>query len=98
VSERTGQIVLPTEPGERLEAACRIAGALAEAGVQELELAEADACVRRRLTARGCDLPRIIASARPGTTLSGAGVSVLIEAGTARFVATGLVSERLGTG
>jgi hypothetical protein len=76
-------------------AASAVAGALAEAGVQLLEVNDPRACRTWTLKARESDLPRALLEAEPGTTLSGAGVALLIDERQIRWVAEAPIATRL---
>lgn len=80
-------VALPEELSERAAAAARVAGALAEAGVLSLRLADPRACATVELAARTTDLPKVILDAHPGTTLAWNGGSALIESDAITIVA-----------
>jgi len=95
--ERRGEIALPpaSDQAGRLAAACRIAGALAECGVQRIELAEPRACRVLALEARTSDLPGQIVRAEPGTVLAASGVALWIESDRVSWAASGGLAEAL---
>jgi hypothetical protein len=66
------------------ERAVRLAGALAEAGVQRLTLTGADGSVRM-LEARQTDLPGLLAAAGPGSTLSAVEPVLRVELGATEW-------------
>jgi hypothetical protein len=67
--------------------ASAVAGALAECGVARLEVSDPRTCGKYVLRARESDLPRTLLEAAPGTTLSGAGVALLVDEREIRWVA-----------
>jgi hypothetical protein len=69
----------PSTTAARAETAARLAGALAELGIQSLTLADPRACTPMNLATRTANLPKIILEAAPGTTLSWREGSMLID-------------------
>jgi hypothetical protein len=65
----SGELALPSDPASRLAITCEVAGALAELGVQSLDITDPRACRSWTLSARTADLPRTMMEAAPGTTL-----------------------------
>lgn len=79
----------------RAGAASDVAGALAEAGVQMLEVNDPRACRAWTLRARESDLPRSLLEAAAGTTFSGSGVALLVDEREIRWVADAGVAARI---
>ncbi len=73
----------------------QIAGVLAECGVQRLTIADPRACRTWDVDARTTDLPGTLAAGAPGTTISGMGVALLVDAGCVRWVADGEIASGL---
>lgn len=90
----TGTIPFPNDD-RRLATAAAIAGLFAEHSVQRITLADPRICAVQDLAARQTDLPRIMAEAHPGTTLSLGEVGVLLDEDTIRWAGEGPLATAL---
>lgn len=81
---------IPFANADRTSTAVAIAGALAEAGVQQITIADPRSCQTQTIHARTTNLPKLLLEAVPGTTFTTVqpGLAMRIDSEQIHFVVT----------
>jgi hypothetical protein len=93
--EQSGSCHWVSDEESRRLVAQAIAGVLAEAGVQELRVSDSRACQSWTVRARETDLPACIMGLGVGSTISGDGFALLVDADAIRWAARGAIAREL---
>ncbi len=83
-----GVLPLPENDDDRHAALCALAGLLAESSITAFTITDPRACRSWTIAARQTDLPSLLMSAAPGTTLTAEPIALCVEPTQIAYAAT----------